>query len=72
MFSFYLITLHGEVQEEDWQDPCLRYLLDGVLPIDQLKREKLRNMLQDLRSWMGSCSKEASKGNGWFAFPAKS
>ena len=42
MFSFYLITLHGEVQEEDWQDPCLRYLLDGVLPIDQLKREKLK------------------------------
>ena len=42
MFSFYLITLHGEVQEEDWQDPCLRYLLDGVLPTDQLKREKLK------------------------------
>ena len=43
MFSFYLITLHGEVQEEDWQILCLRYLLDGVLPTDQLKREKLKN-----------------------------
>lgn len=30
--------LNGEIPEEDWQDPYLRYLLQGVLPSDQLKR----------------------------------
>ena len=34
--------LNGEILEENWQDPNLRCLLKGVLPIDRLKREKLK------------------------------
>ena len=35
-------VLIGEVQEEDWQDPYLWYLLEGVLPTDRLKKENLK------------------------------
>jgi len=35
-------VLNSEVQEEDWLDPYLRYLLEGVLPADRLEREKLK------------------------------
>ena len=35
-------VLNSKVQEEDWLDPYLRYLLEGVLPTDRLKREKLK------------------------------
>ena len=35
-------VLNGEDQEEDWQDSYLRYLLEGVLPTDRLKKEKLK------------------------------
>lgn len=31
-------VLNGEIPEEDWQNPYLRYLLQGVLVADQLKR----------------------------------
>ena len=35
-------VLNGELLEEDWQDPYLRYLLQGVLPVDRVQREKLK------------------------------
>ena len=35
-------VLNGEFQEEDWQDLYLRYILEGVLPVDWLKNEKLK------------------------------
>ena len=35
-------VLNSTVQEEDWLDLYLRYLLEGVLPTDRLKREKLK------------------------------
>ena len=35
-------VLNNEVQEKDWQDPNVKYLLQAVLPTDQLKREKLK------------------------------
>ena len=35
-------VLNGEMPREDWQDPYLRYLLQGVLPTNRLKREKLK------------------------------
>ena len=34
--------MNSEVQEEDWLDPYLRYLLEGVLPANRLEREKLK------------------------------
>ena len=35
-------VLNGKLLEEDWQDPYLRYLLQGVLSADQVQREKLK------------------------------
>ena len=35
-------VLNGELQEEDWQEPYLRYLLQGMLPANRIQREKLR------------------------------
>ena len=35
-------VLNGELQEEDWQEPYLRYLLQGLLHADCIQREKLR------------------------------
>ena len=29
-------VLNGESLEEDWQDPYVRYLLQGTLPVDQI------------------------------------
>ena len=37
-------VLNGESLEEDWQDPYVRYLLQGTLPVDRIQREKLKNM----------------------------
>ena len=38
-------VLNGELLEEDWQDPYLRYLLQGVLPVDRVQREKLKKFV---------------------------
>ena len=35
-------VLNSEVQEEDWQDPYLRYFLECVLLVDRLKGKKLK------------------------------
>ena len=38
-------VLNGELLEEDWQDPYLRYLLQGVLLVDRIQREKLKKFV---------------------------
>ena len=56
--------LNSEIQEEDWQGLYVKYLSQGVLLADWLKREKLKKYQQDSKWWMGSCLRKASKGNG--------
>ena len=38
-------VLNGELLEEDWQDPYLRYLLQGILLVDRVQREKLKKFV---------------------------
>ena len=35
-------VLNGEFLGEDWQEPYLRYLLQGILPADHVQKEKLK------------------------------
>ena len=35
-------VLNGELLEEDWHDPYLRYSLQGILLADWVLREKLK------------------------------
>ena len=43
-------VLNSEVQEEDWQDLYLRYLLKGVLLANWLKKEKLPKEMAGVHS----------------------
>ena len=38
-------VLNSEIQEEDWQDPYVKYLSQGVLLANRLKREKLLGLM---------------------------
>ena len=43
-------VLIGKLLGEDWQEPYLRYLLQGILPANHVQREKLKkNMWLDLK-----------------------
>ena len=55
-------VLNGEFQEEDWQDPYLRYILEGVLPIDQLTNEKLKKYATRFKVVDGKLFKRSFQG----------
>lgn len=54
--------LNGEVQDEDWQDPYLRYLSEGVLLADRLKREKLKRNVTRFKVVDGKLLKRSFQG----------
>ena len=57
--------------EEDWQDPYLRYLLQGILPIDQLKREKLKRYVTRFKVVEGNLFKRSFQGRWMVCIPTK-
>jgi len=54
--------LNGEIQEEYWQDPYLRYLLEGVLPADWLEKEKLKRYARRFKMLDGKLFKRSFQG----------
>ena len=63
--------LNSEVQEEDWQDPYLRYLLEGVLPVDRLKGKKLKKYAIGFKMVDGNLFKRRIQGNWLVCIPNK-
>ena len=59
-------VLNGEFQEEDWQDLYLRYILEGVLPVDWLKNEKLKKYATRFKVVDGKLFKRSFQGK-WLA-----
>ena len=55
-------VLNGEDQEEDWQDSYLRCLLEGVLPADRLKKEKLKRFATRFKVVDGKLFKRSFQG----------
>ena len=55
-------VLNGELLEKDWKDPYLRFLLQDVLPADQVKREKLRKYVTRFKVVEGKLFKSSFQG----------
>ena len=55
-------VLNDGLQEEDWQEPYLRYLLQGMLPADRIQREKLRRYVTIFKVVDGKLFKRSFQG----------
>ena len=63
--------LNSEIQEEDWQDPYVKYLSQGVLPVDRLKREKLKRYATRFEMVDGKLFKRSFQGKWLVCIPNK-
>ena len=64
-------VLNGELLEEDWQDPYLRYLLQGVLLVDRVKREKLKKYMTRFKVVDYKLFKRSFQGRWMVCIPTK-
>ena len=64
-------VLNGELLGEDWQDPYLRYLLQGMLPVDRIQRENLRRYVTRFKVVDGKLFKRSFQGRWIVCIPAK-
>ena len=55
-------VLNDGLQEEDWQEPYLRYLLQGMLPANRIQREKLRRYVTRFKVVDGKLFKRSFQG----------
>ena len=55
-------VLNDGLQEEDWQEPYLRYLLQGMLPVDRIQRENLRRYVTRFKVVDGKLFKRSFQG----------
>ena len=64
-------VLNGELLEEDWQDPYLRYLLQGVLSADQVQSEKLKKYVTGFKVVDVKLFKKSFQGRWMVCIPTK-
>ena len=57
--------------KEDWKDPYLRYLLQGVLPTDGLKGEKLKRYMTRFKVVERKLFKRSFQGRWMVGIPTK-
>jgi len=55
-------VLNSEIQEEGWQDQYVKYLSQGVLPVDRLKRERLKRYATRFKMVEGKLFKRNFQG----------
>ena len=64
-------VLHGELLKEDWQDPYVRYLLQGTLPADRVQREKLKKYVTRFKVVDGRLFKRSFQGRQMVYIPTR-
>ena len=64
-------VLNGELLEEDWQKPYLRYLLQGILPVDRVQREKLKKYVTRFKVVNGKLFKRSFQGRWMVCIPVE-
>ena len=64
-------VLNSEIQEENWQDPYVKYLSQVVLPADRLKRERLKKYATRFKMVDGKLFKRSFQGKRLVCIPNK-
>ena len=64
-------VLNGEILKDDQQNLQLRYLSQGVLPTNQLKREKLKRYVTRFKVVQGKLFKRSFQGMWMVCIPTK-
>ena len=64
-------VLNSELLKEDWQELYLRYLLQGILPVDHVQREKLKRYVTRFKVVDGKLFKRSFQGRWMVCIPAK-
>ena len=64
-------VLNGKLLGEDWQDPYLKYLLQGILPADRVQKEKLKKYMTRFKVVDGKLFKRSFQGKWMVCIPTK-
>ena len=64
-------VLNIKVQEEDWRDPYIKYMSQGVQPADRLKRENLTRYAIGFKMVDGKLLKKSVQGKWLTCIPSK-